>query len=157
MNEPTRKLIICSESRNSVPKDTATKCLHHHCHNSNTSHQRDDDKEHPTPTPSPASTFNPTSSKKSIFNVFRNTRPPSLGLHENVCVRFTFASNSRALRSSFMHKTQPTPQPGVYFLSSPKLTIPAKMITEMRGADFIVFRINYNGNDWNSMRFYFFE
>ena len=36
-------------------------------------------------------------------------------------------------------------------------TISAKMITEMRGADFIVFRINENGKLRNLMRFYFFE
>ena len=33
--------------------------------------------------------------------------------------------------------------------------ISAKIIPEMRGADFIVFRINLNGNDCNLMRFYF--
>ena len=36
-------------------------------------------------------------------------------------------------------------------------TISAKIITEMRGADLIVFRINYNGNDCNSMQFKIFR
>ena len=39
------------------------------------------------------------------------------------------------------------------FFGLGRATISAKMITEMRGADFIVFRINKNGNDCNSMRF----
>ena len=36
-------------------------------------------------------------------------------------------------------------------------TIPAKIITEMRGADYIVFRINLNGKFRNSMRFLTFS
>ena len=36
-------------------------------------------------------------------------------------------------------------------------TIPAKIITEMRGADYIVFRINLNGKIRNSMRFLTFS
>ena len=43
------------------------------------------------------------------------------------------------------------------FQQSAWSTIPAKIITEMRGADLIVFRINLNRSIRNLMRFQFFS